>query len=486
MRKLFLITLILFAQNVFAGGMDAGGGGTLPTHPVPIYKVKEIVSEAKPKLLYLFNDYEAHLKYGLRNSLLSKLFLGARKVQDVLNDLRVEVREDRPCLTAQGSEVDGSIYGIKANTICISALRISQKVDLGVAEREILALLAHEVSHFMGTNEAEAEELQKDIADRILHSSNGIELDLEKIRFDMVNGLNFLRRTIEATQKNQFEQAMDWSSRSLSAFIQVRVSPQAGGYRLFSPREEDYRDLLYYKLLWADQYIGTLIEGAGQPQFQKRYNERFGSQDYFFLADELGDRDHLYGHEKIYKIKSLTDLISLLKVLEREYEVRTAYIWQSTFGSNWVNIDGHLTKTFANPWRSFVGVYTVQSNQCSATSDFDREIKEIRIYQFGDDLFLQTKYLNGHANDRIELGAYHVNTYLNDYGLMAPNKVYMTHAMGGSWSDRFYLGRSIVGFTLETFPNQSFKISIDKIFEDRNIMTPDRRTTCVLSGTFQK
>jgi hypothetical protein len=487
MKKLFLAVLILFTQKIFAdGGMDGGGGGTLPAHPVPVYKVQEIVHESKQKLLYLFNDYEMRLKYGTPSSLLSKLFLGPRKVQEVLNDLRVEIRTEKPCLTSQGTEVDGSIYGIKPNTICISAFRISQKIDLAMAEREILALLAHEVSHFMGSDELEATELQKDIAWDILNAPQGSEIDPEKLRNEISDSLNFLRKTIEETQKARFDSASEWLSRTLFALTRFEGSATSSVFRVFNPREGDYQDLLRTKVIWARNYLKTVIAGPNQAEDQKEYEARFVGHDYFFLTDDFFPQSHFYANEKIYKIKSATELVDLLKALEHEYEVRSVHIWQSSFGNNWLNVNGHLTKTFANPWGNFTGVYTVKNSQCSSNSNFNKDLKEIKVYFSGETLFFGKAFTGGYSNDRIELGAYNVNTYLNDYGLISSNKVYMTHEMGGSWSDRTYLDRTVSKIVLEAFEDQSFKIVIENTFEDQDVTKPDSKNACVLTGMFQK
>lgn len=489
MKKLFLTILILFTQKIFAagnaGGMDGGGGGTLPAHPVSVYKVQEIVQESKQKLLYLFNTYEVNLKYGPRTSLLDKLFLGPRKAQEVLNDLRVEVRTEKPCLTSQGTEVDGSIHGSKPNTICISAFRISQKIDLAVAEREILGLLLHEVSHFMGADELEATELQKDIVWLILNAPQGSNIDPEKLRNEISDSLNYLRKTIEETQIAEFDVASEWLSRTLLALTHFGGSSSSPVFQVFNPREQDYQELLRTKVIWARNYLKTLIAGPNQAEDQREYDSRFGDQDHFLLKDDFFPQSHFYINEKIYKIKSTTELMDLLKSLEREYEVRNSYVWQSSFGNNWLDLNGHLTRTFANPWKNFTGVYAVHNSQCSANSNF-KDLKEIKIYLSGERLYLGKVFTGGYSNDRIELGTYNVNTYLNDYGLISSNKVYMTHEMGGSWSDRTYLDRSVSKLVLETFPDQSFKIIIENTFEDQDVTKPDSKNSCVLTGTFQK
>lgn len=457
MKTIFIALLVLSTQTAFPasiiGGMDGGGGGTLPTYPVPVYMVQDIAYEAKPKLLFLFNSYERQLKYPQRNSLVSKLFLGPRKVQDVLKDLRVEVRSDQPCLSSQGTEVDGSIFGIKPNTICISAFRISQKVDMAVADREILALLAHEVSHFMGADESEATDLQKEIAWSILNSPQGTEIDFERIRNDYSDGISLLEKTIEELEENRLDTGLSWFSRALVALTRMKADSASLIFRAFSPREEDYQDLLRLRLIWAARFLKTTIPGPDQTEHKNNYEVRFNGRDHFLLADEILFENHLYAMEKILKIDSTSELIDLLISITKEYEVRSAYLYQSTFGNDWLLIDGHLTKTFINPWENFTGSYYVQKIECTSSEDssLNMDLLKIRIYKSGDSLILEKKTPWGYASDRIELGAFNFNTYLNDYGLIASNKVYMTHEMGGSWSNLTFLDRYVSKFSLETF-----------------------------------
>lgn len=490
MKKLFLAVIVLFVTKIYAsgnsGGMDGGGGGTLPTHPAPVHLIREIVSESKAKLLHLLNKYETRTEYDDSNTLLKKLYGGPRKAQDVLNDLRVEIREEKPCLTSHGTEVDASIHAVKPNTICISAFRISKKIDQAIVEREILALLAHEVSHFMGADETEAEKIQKDVAWSILNGTYGPAYDPKKSRDEISSAADFIRKTAEEIQKGELNSAADWLSRALAALTHAQGSSADSIFKIFSPREMDYQDVLRLRLFWAHRYLETLIPGQNQSSKQKEYENRFGDKDFVELKEEFFSDTHSYVNERIDKIKSSNDLVKLLKVLHREYEVRAAYSWQSIYGNNWLSLEGHLTKTFSNPWVNFTGVYSVKNAECTAKSSFTSELTELKVYWSGENLYLGKVYPNMFSNDRIVLGAYNVNTYLNDYGLISEGKVYMTHQMGGTWSDRMYLHRTTSKLTLETLPNQTFKITIENTFEDRDVTKPDMNNSCVLTGIHQK
>ncbi len=490
MKKLFLAVIVLFVTKIYAsgnsGGMDGGGGGTLPTHPAPVHLIREIVSESKAKLLHLLNKYETRTEYDDSNTLLKKLYGGPRKAQDVLNDLRVEIREEKPCLTSHGTEVDASIHAVKPNTICISAFRISKKIDQAAIEREIFALLAHEVSHFMGADEAEAEKIQKDIAWSILNGTRDPAYDPKKSRDEISSATDFIRKTVEEIQKGELNSADEWLSRALAALTRAHGNSSDAIFRIFGLREIDYQDVLRFKLLWAHRYLKTLIPGPDQAANQQQYNIMFGEKDFFLLQGGFFDDSHLYVNEKIYKLSTVAKLVELLSKLQREYEVRAAYSWQSIYGNNWLNLDGHKTKIFENPWMNFIGLYSVKASDCSNESSVFGKLTELKVYSLDDKLFLVKTNPYGLSTDRIELGAYNINTYLNDYGLISENKVYMTHQMGGSWSDRTFLHRTVSKLTLETLSNQTFKMTYESSFEDRDVTKPDMNSTCVLTGVYQR
>jgi hypothetical protein len=243
---------------------------------------------------------------------------------------------------------------------------------------------------------------------------------------------------------------------------------------------------MHSKLLWANNYLDTLIEGPGQIEAQKRYETRFGDRDHFLLREDLYSSDHLYANEKIYKISSASELIRLLQSIELEYAVRSAYAWQSYYGADWLNLDGHLTKTFANPWIHFQGIYSVQSAQCSNPSDYQKDLRQIQIYSADEVLYMRRSTPNGSGIDSIELGAYWMNASLNDYGQLASNKVYLTLEAGGSWTQRVLQDHHISRQTLETNPDQTFKMTIENTFEHHDVTKPDAKSSCVFTGTFQK
>ena len=154
------------------GGIDGGGGGTLPANPISLSDAKEIIREAKTPLLMLIKGQEFSLSLlSRRSSLETKLFGSKPNIWDITNDTDIEILTDRACKDASGQDVDGSVHSSLSNAICISTFRIAPKLIKERARTEIYALILHELSHKLGTTEAEAREYQRDASVDLERSS---------------------------------------------------------------------------------------------------------------------------------------------------------------------------------------------------------------------------------------------------------------------------------------------------------------------------
>ncbi|WP_413291174.1 hypothetical protein [Bdellovibrio sp. HCB337] len=488
-KKLILLPLILISESLWAngntGGMDGGGGGTLPAYPVSASEVREFAEMAKSKLYYLLNGYEdpdAHLS---TIPLQKKLFGGPRKAQEVLNDLRLEVRENAPCLTSNGTEVDASIHALKPNTICLSADRISKKIDKAMVEREVLALLMHEVAHFMGADEAEATELQQDIAWRIMNSDSGDAINEEKLRDEISYFFWNLAGGIEAVEAGNF---VDANMRlDLALFRLTTWEGEAVGksyvYKLYGNRESNYLSLLRIKVVKANEYIKSLIPGPDQEKNKIRYELPFEGRDYFLNSDDSFDTDP-YADEKIMKLKSSQDALNLLKELEKEYAVRQVFTQQTAFGMRAPMLNGHLTIPTQNPWENFVGTYAVQSVQCDVENGFNKEV-EFQVYKADDKLYFKRATASSSGSDAIVFGAYHVNTFVTNYGKTSDGGAFMTNENGGSWSSRGFGDTRFSEVRLKTNSDKTFELTQVYKYLPQDVSKTDFVQTCVYKGIVQ-
>lgn len=164
-------TLFLLGINsaLAAGGISGGGGTRTPKHPVSSEEVKVLINSSKHEITKYFNKLEIY--FGLNNKehchleICQKLFGGEKSIQSIIAETSVHLEEERPCLSPQGIAYDGYAPGPIENSICISVYNITKKVSKREARSEILALMAHEYTHLLGSTEEEAELLQEDILD---------------------------------------------------------------------------------------------------------------------------------------------------------------------------------------------------------------------------------------------------------------------------------------------------------------------------------
>ncbi|MEZ4873630.1 MAG: hypothetical protein R2827_15595 [Bdellovibrionales bacterium] len=91
-------------------------------------------------------------------SVLEKMYRpqqGKPSALDHIYDLKIEINFDGPCLTESSHPHDGS-SSMGQGKICISAPRLSEKLDHMNLKNGVRALIAHEFAHEMGANEDEA------------------------------------------------------------------------------------------------------------------------------------------------------------------------------------------------------------------------------------------------------------------------------------------------------------------------------------------
>lgn len=138
------------------GGISGGGGNTLVRDAAIAEDVIRTAQLARPQLHLFFNRLSAKPE-ALSPELYEKLFAG-ETIFKALNDFGISFALDRPCYEDGGKERDGSINSPKAGDpgICISPFRIAGTVSRDEVRPQVLALIAHEYSHLLGSTEAEA------------------------------------------------------------------------------------------------------------------------------------------------------------------------------------------------------------------------------------------------------------------------------------------------------------------------------------------
>jgi hypothetical protein len=392
------------AMNAPSGGIDGGGGGTLPAKPISDYEFDKVIETAKRDLgLFVKYSLLAHARYGKNVSEVDKkLYDGPKTIWDVLQTTDLEIRKDRACKDAYGNERDASIYASTPNTICVSSYRINPKTVAERAKIEIYALLMHELSHILGTTEAEAQEYQGEVAFYFSSELNR-STDGEKFVTSAFDALEDLERNVyrvnQAFDTLSNEEISKAYSEMLSSFSKAFATSFDPPFSIYSQDEADLFNVHHYQTIatfWATE---MLLPGESMGKTQLK--EIFGDQDEITLREfqlrQFGNvaNESVYNNIKIRKLKSRTEVKAATEELLQFTFRAQARLYQFRFG-NRPNNFRPLPLT-AGPWAAFQGRYTVVNSQCSNGNTANRTAYEV-VERSPTDFHLIEYFENGHGD----------------------------------------------------------------------------------------
>jgi hypothetical protein len=161
----FLIGTLFYSALAFAGGISGGGGGTTnPSPSDPEQVAASVYHYGGNAVLGWLKGAEANYRRMSNEERLAsayrKLFDGEKTIYQILAATKVELRFNAPCLDSAGAPWDGSMYSSTPGAVCLSPFTMAPKLNDGNVGPETIALLIHEMSHLLGTNEDEAKEIQ--------------------------------------------------------------------------------------------------------------------------------------------------------------------------------------------------------------------------------------------------------------------------------------------------------------------------------------
>ncbi len=161
------VNVALTAQLALAGGVSHGGGGT--TNPDPTTPIKVMQALTLPSLpalvFYLYEAERTYSSFSPQEKLKSpfrKLFppAPARDIFALVRNPRIDLFWTKPCRDYDGAAYDGSVVATRVDAVCLSPFTMAPKLNKYNVQAETLALLLHELSHLLGTTEAEAVSVQ--------------------------------------------------------------------------------------------------------------------------------------------------------------------------------------------------------------------------------------------------------------------------------------------------------------------------------------
>ncbi len=135
-------------------------------------------------------------------------------------------------------------------------------------------------------------------------------------------------------------------------------------------------------------------------------------------------------------------------------------------------------------FRAVLFYKSLETVQCDLPSQFDNEIKFV-VENTGAGLFFRKIYSSASLSDRIELGAYNVNAYLNNLGVTNDGGVYMTHEMGGSWSTREFADSQRSNIILRKTENNKFELVRTTMRQPKDVTKSDFKNMCIFKGHIQ-
>lgn len=460
------------------GGIGAGGGGTLPANPIAKYKVVEILGNAKRFLRVYLN----HERYWFHSEIIDnkKYYFGEKNLSTQLESTDIEILEDKPCFDKFGNAVDASIHASRPNTICMSAHQIAPKLIEENANKEIIALLVHELAHFLGANEKEARDLQKWVAIGIRDVSYQ---DAEQMESDFWNFSTSLESRFRG--KEEIEEAIAKADVAVVAKELQKLSDALSSYvdqfktlpwKMYDYTIRDFEEIVSTKIRLALYYlnsIGADKNKSEQDWFKEQYESCFKEKSKVSVA-ELSENCALYFKVNLYqsyifnKLTAISDLKNELKDIfqftsDLKSRVRAIAFEQPL---PFFHVPGYQK---LNEWEKFIGKYSATLISCISSKDdvsnFYKNLTTFEVERLRDEdqnhtqtrVSLTEKRPNSTSTDHVYNGAYVAGTVkvLGD-----EHSALMTAEAGTRWYDRQGHGWRLATRSLTTNDQGELKLTL--------------------------
>ena len=398
--KHFTATLAVtaIATTAYAtGAVSGGGGGTLPARPVGIYRINEIVRDSMPELRLYFRSRLQHEDPKYANSGEQKVFFGNETIADVLERTGIEVRTDKPCYDAFQNEVDASIYANHPDDICLSAFRIAPKLIEERARVETLALIVHELSHKLGTDEKEATDLQSMAAVQLNDSLKDIPFDFRFFLTDASDRAYSLKGVVKSAIE-LLKQVQPSNSMAVEKLLNDVVESQralykvlhfSAAYSFYDHREQSYDDMMEDRLNLAIIYLRSIYDKEASAEWTEKYENIFGTGKAITYGDYV-DQHASYRQDRnefstaiLYRMDSVEAAINELTELAEYYDKIGQFLFQFSWDHTLFTHPAYVKSLAINPFASFAGrVYKLVNTNCTASngrSDISSEPSEIEF-----------------------------------------------------------------------------------------------------------
>lgn len=188
LKFVLLVILSVFPSLLLANAKVIGNGGNLSDIRATQFQIFSELHTSRHALIYITNFLER------KQSILRPVSNNFETFRQVIRDNDI-LADTFPCYGRSGEEVDASTSSRAPGKICVNVDSLSKKLTASNYRWQILGLIAHEYSHFMGATEAEASEFQKRIISLVQStdvlgdiSLRNIEMQRAKDTIDTVLG----------------------------------------------------------------------------------------------------------------------------------------------------------------------------------------------------------------------------------------------------------------------------------------------------------
>jgi hypothetical protein len=389
-RHFFLLLFLIIFTSASAiaapvdreGGIEGGGGGTLPVSPAsPDLLQSRLIQNAKRDLrLYIKSaqyGYELVPHAPRPNpDKDDKMFGGPVKLFDILEKTDMEILLDRPCKDAFGNDVDGSVHASKPDTICISAFSIAPKVDEDQVLAQTEALIVHELSHILGTTENEARDLQrnalfflkrlsadqsKDFTERAKENSEEVMTSFYTLNklFDQRN--NASDPDICDALLALYERVNDYSYKT-----------REGNLGFYNLGERNFLEVQNTKVHLAALAFNVIAGTPNADRARAELDAAFGGKESVTFG-EFERNTHVpevltnvWANEVLHRVRDRAGLQELLASLFSYYQEQETYAYALRFDLSIERLHGPWAEPKGNPWENFLGQYEVTQVNCDA------------------------------------------------------------------------------------------------------------------------
>lgn len=352
------------------GGVNGGGGGTLPANPSSTYEINEIIEDSKHDLIPYIKGQLRYYDDKIAGSAERKVFGSKPNLYDVLEDTNIEVLQDQPCHDAYGRPTDGSIHASKPGAICISAFTIAPKVVSERAKVEVLALIVHELSHLLGTTEEEARTLQKGVSLEYTTYPGHPQDDGDAFVKSLIAPGDLLAQTaaqisLDGKPKDVLT-ALGKLSEADSAFF---TGTYQAPFTILDRHETNYYMLIDARFTLLNYFFendadaNQELDGLFQGKTQVTYSDYLKWQK---LPSELGRE---FGDQILERIETLDQAKKSYAEIRRFYETAAQIARDINFDTRPTPII--LPGMEKSPFEPFAGHYSVISKNCDAKMRLD-------------------------------------------------------------------------------------------------------------------